>query len=455
MILFYKNAKTITLILFLSILFPCEILYAFRWPWIVVEKDAKKNFLALSKKRTIRSITSLKSAIACDRMTHVFSDVFFSLEAFKEINITSNTLEDVFINARKKRSTKVRVLLMSVDGQIPMEWRFASPQGFMLQLGEDPKKTAKISTLVVNMKRGFLFCNGKKVKSSLRLRPVCGHGEFNGIMYDGDFIIMPHKNMFLCINQLDLEDYITAVLRTESWPGWPLEVNKVFAIACRSYVTFKALEAKRSNRPYHVKNTNEHQTYCGKHQLPVLKAAVEQTKGIVLGFAGKPILAMFDCCCGGIIPANIDDFDFNKVPYLARTYACTYCEQSSLYLWQVSYEQTVFNELLKQYQQDVIQLSDIHIIRKDKAGLVTEVKLKGPKHAAIIPGKKLYSMLKDVKSFHFDVEKKSGKIVFTGRGFGHHIGLCQWGARQMVRDGWDYKSILRFYYPGAYFMHLI
>jgi stage II sporulation protein D len=94
-------------------------------------------------------------------------------------------------------------------------------------------------------------------------------------------------------------------------------------------------------------------------------------------------------------------------------------------------------------------------MQKDKAGLVTEVRLRGPKAQVTISGKKLYSMLKDIKSFSFDVHKKSGKIVFTGRGFGHHLGLCQWGARQMVRDEWGYKSILRYYYPGTRFMQLI
>jgi stage II sporulation protein D len=175
---------------------------------------------------------------------------------------------------------------------------------------------------------------------------------------------------------------------------------------------------------------------------------------MVLGFKGTPILAMFDCCCGGVIPAHIADFDFDKVPYLARIYACTHCKESSLYSWQVSYEHAVFETFLNQYKHEIARLHDIHIVKKDKAGLVTEVKLKGPKKSTTISGKQLYSLLKDVKSFHFDVHKKLDKFVFTGRGFGHHIGLCQWGARQMVRDGWDYKSILRFYYPGTYFMHL-
>lgn len=380
---------------------------------------------------------------------------------------------DASNNRHKNRLTMVRVLLDDCDKQSSVKWNFVANKGFMVSPVEsdcalhsaadackgsrNQKKISKnknLSRVTIAAKNGVLYCNGKKLTQSIRVSPVCGHAQFNDVAYDGDFFIIIHNGSFLCVNQVELEDYITAVLKTESWPGWPLEVNKVFAIACRSYVAHKVLEAGKNKKPYHVKNTNAHQTYKGRHDVPVLKEAVEQTKGVVLSFKGKPILAMFDCCCGGVIPAHIADFDFVKVPYLARTYACTHCKASSLYSWQVSYEHAVFEALVKGHQQEITRLFDIHIMKKDKAGLVTEVKLRGPKMQVNISGKKLYSMLKEVKSFHFDVQKKSGKITFTGRGFGHHLGLCQWGARQMVRDGWGYRAILRFYYPGVHFMQL-
>lgn len=362
----------------------------------------------------------------------------------------------LFFNFSHAQMT-VRVLLAKCDTVSSVQWYFSSPKGFVLQNIDGDlasKQIIKVKQCKFTVKRGFLFYKGKRLKHAVRVRPIQGHAELNGIAYDGDFCIIPYKDSYLCINQVELEDYITAVLKTESWPGWPLEVNKSLAIACRSYGAYKVLEAKRSGRPYHVKNSNAHQTYKGRHDVAVLKTAVEQTKGIVLGFEGKPILAMFDSCCGGVIPAHIDDFDFIKVPYLARSYACTHCKESSLYSWQVSYDHTMLNQLLNHYKSEISWLHDVHILKKDKAGLVTEVKLKGPKKHTIVSGKKLYSALKEVKSFHFDVQKKSGKIIFSGRGFGHHIGLCQWGARQMIRDGWDYKSILKFYYPGTYFMRL-
>ena len=366
-------------------------------------------------------------------------------------------------NKSRSDTIMVRVLLDDCDQQASAQWNFSSKKGFIVRAVESSTKTVKSvrsakkkvkSGITIAVKNGLLYCNGKKLTQSIRLSSCSGPITLNDVAYDGDFFIVMHKDSFLCVNEVELEDYVTAVLKTESWPGWPLEVNKVFAIACRSYVAHKVLEARRNKKPYHVKNSNAHQTYKGRHDMPLLKKAVEQTKGVVLGHGGKPILAMFDCCCGGVIPAHIADFDFNKVPYLARTYACTHCKESSLYSWEVSYEHAVFEALVKGHTQEITRLFDIHIIKKDKAGLVSEVKLRGPKAQVTVSGKKLYSMLKEVKSFHFDVQKKSGKVIFTGRGFGHHLGLCQWGARQMVRDEWGYRAILRFYYPGTHFMQL-
>jgi stage II sporulation protein D len=429
--------------------FVSEVIHCTPWPLTIVsvsdpltvQKRVMKSRISFSKKKILKQ-----------------SSYLFPYAIDTQLGDEQYNLEKVCARARKNRSLIVRVLVAECDNSSHAQWQFSSDKGFTIQSlqcsDSKSKKMIKVASFAVTVKHGSLFYNGKRLKHAVRLRPIAGHGVFNGVSYDGDFCIVPYKNSFLCINNVGLEDYVAAVLRTESWPGWPLEVNKVFAIACRSYGAYKVLEAQRSKKPFHVKNSNVHQTYKGRHDMPILKAAVEQTRSVVLGFEGKPILAMFDCCCGGIIPAHIADFDFHKAPYLARTYSCTYCKESSLYSWHVAYDHAAFDALLKHYKTEIAWMKDIHIITKDKAGLVTQVRLKGPKKQVIISGKKLYSLLKEVKSFHFDVYKEAGKIVFTGRGFGHHIGLCQWGTRQMVRDGFDYRSILRFYYPGAYFMRL-
>src|SRR5579872_266115 len=425
-----------------------SLLHATRWPCI---KTYTHSFLS-KKKATIFSRKRLQALQSQESV-----NVLFPQNDYFQHCYPHDLLENVYATARKQCSLKVRVLLAECDATTSTCWHFCSDKGFVVKALDDDgaKKRIKVAEFKLTIKKGTLFYNGKRLKHAVCLQPLSGYGSFNGTAYDGDFRIIPYNNSFLCINSVGLEDYITSVLKTESWPGWPLEVNKAFAIACRSYGAYQVLQAQRSKKPYHVKNSNAHQTYRGRHTTMILKDAVEQTRGTVLGFKGAPILAMFDSCCGGIIPAHIEDFDFHKVPYLARVYACTHCKESSLYAWQVAYEHTQFESFLQPYKHEFARLHDVHITKKDKAGLVTELKLKGQKKSVAISGKQLYSLLKEVKSFYFDVHKKSGSIIVTGRGFGHHIGLCKWGARQMVRDGWDYKSILHFYYPGTHFMRLL
>lgn len=113
-----------------------------------------------------------------------------------------------------------------------------------------------------------------------------------------------------------------------------------------------------------------------------------------------------------------------------------------------------FAQLLSKVVGIAGRIKSCRISKKDAAGLVQEIELQTTKGKQTILVKQLYAALKEMKSFCFTLVCKSGKVTLTGKGYGHHVGLCQWGAREMVRQGWDYISILQFYYPGTSFMRL-
>lgn len=312
------------------------------------------------------------------------------------------------------------------------------------------------SSLAISVKHGKFFINSIRYEGEqLLIMPVDGAIAFNENSYKGAFLVTRNQDNLLLMNSLDLEDYVFSVLRTESWPGWPLEINKVFAIACRSYAIAMIVRSKSSKLPYHIKNTNVHQTYTGLHENPIVQQAVEQTRGIFLTYDKKPVIAMFDACCGGIVPASIKDFNFTGAPYLARPYACTYCRDCKLYAWQAEYQSNALAALLKKNAPSIKKIRDIKVTKKDKAGLVQQVALRDGKDSAALSGKQIYSSLKKVKSYCFTVQKHADSIIFKGRGYGHHLGLCQWGAREMVRRGKNFRDILQFYYPKTTFMTLV
>lgn len=361
-----------------------------------------------------------------------------------------------------KKSPIVRVLLDTLTtpakGAQPRAWSFECEYGFVLY---DPDKPInrwqyKEKNLEITYKHHAIYINEKKcIYPQLRIIPKNGYAIIDGKQFHGTFHVTPHNGQLALINHVDLEEYVCAVLKTESWPGWPVEVNKVFAIMSRSYVLAMIKQAKDRHAPYHVKNTNDHQTYQGMHECKTIKKAVEQTRGLVLLYDNQPALAMFDSCCGGVIPAHIEDFDFEKAPYLARPYACEHCKRCRIYTWHAEIPAAEFHQKVSHLFHIGDRIQKVQVAKQDRAGLVKELTLHGSLHKESASGKQMYGAFKEIKSFCFTIEKEENTFVLQGKGFGHHIGLCQWGAREMVRDHWNYKQILSFYYPGTTIRKLI
>ena len=340
---------------------------------------------------------------------------------------------------------------------------FSSTHGIMIDTKETgrPKRSYFFKNSVsISIKDGSVFLNSKPINTNhpIRINAFDGHIKHDHEDYLGTFYLVFNDKIIYLINRVELEDYIYSVLRSESWPGWPLEVNKVFAIACRSYVIKKVLESRNSKKPFHIKNTNHHQTYRGVRQNHIHKQAVDETAGIFLGYNQQPIAAMFDCCCGGVVTANIDGkacgVDFKKAPYLARKEVCTFCKKCKIYNWGFELPLSEFEHRFATLVPGLKELTNITVAQQDKAGLNHRLSLHCGNKVEIVEDKKLYKLFKEVKSSAYTITKKKGSLVIKGRGYGHHLGLCQWGAWQMVKSGWHHKRILHFYYPGTTFMQL-
>jgi len=359
---------------------------------------------------------------------------------------------------RAAKDFTVRVLLDETPDLSSESWKLSSKKGFIIMNPLEPSKKQKIEahTLVIKTNQdGIISINGKAMYTlQTYITPVDNIVTFNDKHYRGSIWLLAEGTSNKLINCIGIEDYVATVLSTESWPGWSLEVNKVLAIACRTYVIAMVQNAKNMKRHYHVKNTNKHQTYGGGKVVDIHQQAVEQTKGLFLTYQGQPITAMFDACCGGVITKHMQGVDFNKAPYLARSYPCTYCKDFKVFSWVAEYEVAELEEIIKKEIKGLRKIRDIKISKKDKAGVVQQVSFRA-NHWNPLHGKKIYSLLnKKVKSFHYSVEKSGSTITFKGRGYGHHLGLCQWGAKEMIRQGHDHKAVLEFYYPDTQLMRL-
>jgi len=383
-------------------------------------------------------------------------DIFIT-ECFESAGLLSFSREAYFVSrpnncSKIDKSLLIRVLLLKITNKTePQEIMIESQDGFLITYGAKNTKRIKNNKLCITFKNNSFFINNHLIDDGIYQIKTDKKGFFfNKKLYKGSLIIVLKKKSCLLINQLDLEEYVYAVLRSESWPGWSLEVNKVLAIACRSYAIALMIRAPK-NAHYHVKSSNIHQQYnlYGEHNHHAIRQAVEATKNMCLMYDKKPVLAMFDSCCGGLAPGLIDDFDFKKAPYLARSYPCHYCKKSSLYEWKIVFSKQDLIELLKNANISLHSISHIAVAKRDKAGIVKSVKIKDKKKEIVVSGKRIYSIAKEIKSFSFSITYKKDVIEFIGNGYGHHIGLCQWGACEMVRQGWKFDEILKFYYPAT------
>lgn len=367
----------------------------------------------------------------------------------------------------------VRVLLEEIDLSSNSKITLASKNGFVLESPFRSGVTAALSkneiTVYINQKKLFLVCPdgvSRKIRHDELVisNPYQRRITFKDKAYEGKIYLKidETKNKLFVINRVDLESYIYSVLRSESIPYWPLEMHKIQAITSRSYCVYLIKNQQPKSTLYDIKNSNFNQLYNGHHRCKHLYQAVQETEGLILAYNKSPVLAMFDVACGGIIPDLMRHKDPNK-PYLCRNYQCTFCKRNkSCYIWKEDLHEKTFLSFLKSHVQlgnqlnDLGTLKDIKVIDKDKAGVVHKIQLIGSKKNVTVSCKALKSSIKGrFTSLAISIKKQRDRIIITGRGHGHHLGLCQCGARELIARGWDYRNILKFYFPKTRLARLL
>jgi stage II sporulation protein D len=343
----------------------------------------------------------------------------------------------------------IKVLLAKLsEGQI----KISHPQQIILErLGKS--RTVKLPELRVAIKSQQIFINEKPYLhyDPLIISPIDDEDlKLDGVAFNGYFRLVRNNGELLVINHLDLEDYVSSVLKTEGWPGWAPQFYNIQAIISRTYALDKIYKNRQNKKSalFDICNTNLHQTYKGSHDIDYIKTAVSGTNGLFLVFNDKPIDAMYDCCCGGVNPSHISDMPYKTAPYLCRNEPCRFCQNTKIYNWQAKIKLADFIAKLNTKFPRIKNITKI-TLEKDKAKIVKKIKLLDNRKSYVITGKEFYSFYKEVKSFIFDINMENEFLNVIGRGYGHHRGLCQWGAHEMIKQNFSCQDVLEFYYPKA------
>lgn len=260
------------------------------------------------------------------------------------------------------------------------------------------------------------------------------------------------KKVFMTVSktndivELDLEEYLKGVLLAEMPMSFSLEALKAQAVASRTY-TIKKLE----NGDVICDNSAHCQAWAdptGSEYYEKISKAVEETCGEELTYLGEPIEAFFHSASGGVTENSENVWSTSK-PYLVSVESPGEEEimQNFYSSLEITYENLM--EKINAYKGTQIittkKLKDkIKILSRTNGNHVKEIKIQN----STFSGTEIRNIL-ELRSTNFNIELKDNSIIFNVAGYGHGVGMSQYGAEAMAKSGSTYKEILSHYYPGT------
>ncbi|WP_295789764.1 SpoIID/LytB domain-containing protein [uncultured Veillonella sp.] len=426
------------------------------------KNDASKSNSTVSKSESSKSTASKSNSTVAKNVKTVNSPAY-------------NTNEDTKIpNIRVLLGGRTTPLTVTGNGEISV-------------YNEDKKPFQRVTTgqaVVVGLKKNKLTINGKAVEGEIYLKSWQGKTstivKVDGKPYRGAVKIVPTSNgSMLVINETSLESYLYGVVPAEAVPSWPQEALKAQAVAARTYALYNMNQSV--SKPYDVKPTTSHQVYSGQAgEYDSTTRAVDATKGMVMKYKGALIEAFFHSDGGGFTEDSVNVWG-SVVPYLKGVK--DYSNNSNTSAWTVNLTRSALENKLKAAGKDVGTLKEIKLstLRKrpikasDRgvSGRVLNATFVGSKKSLTLSGDTIMKMLglkstlfdfyvnvkppatadsfKSPKAYH-TFKKANDTVYIRGYGWGHGLGMSQWGAAAMAQKAGNskdyYKTILTHYYSG-------
>jgi stage II sporulation protein D len=306
----------------------------------------------------------------------------------------------------------------------------------------------------------------------------------------------------LLLNELDLESYLYGVVPAEMPFDWPPEALKAQAVASRTYAFKKLQEAKMNSLPFDVDITVSDQVYRGyEGEKESTNQAVDLTRGEVLTYQGELITAAFHSCSGGYTENNENVWKGTPVPYL-RGVPSPGEEGSKYFQWTRTVTVSSLCQKIEELKKVSLgKITQLEVLERGVSGRIKTLMVSGSTGSCTISGeelRKVADLPSALVSWQADSQLKlsvlsnsgtkeinpnqamalssSGMqqlpskicilsssglkeeelssdlgeyLVFSGKGWGHGVGMPQWGAKARAEEGKSYQEILAYYYQGV------
>lgn len=274
--------------------------------------------------------------------------------------------------------------------------------------------------------------------------------SINRHRFRGDVtFIRTAENRITVVNSINIEDYIKGVLYHEVSHHWPMESLKAQAVAARTYAIFSM--GTGAGKDFDVTNDIYSQVYGGKNSERYRTGlAVDRSAGEVLVYKKKILPAYFHATCAGMTEDAKDLWNIDTPPL--KGVPCLFCQDSPHMRWNKNFRLRDIQDSLNKRGHKIGLIKDIAIVERNRSGRIKTLKITDRENLTLtISGKDFREVVGPniLKSNNYEITMKGYYVDVAGRGWGHGVGFCQWGARGMALQQFNYKQILSYYYPGA------
>ncbi|MGH7658629.1 MAG: SpoIID/LytB domain-containing protein [Gemmatimonadales bacterium] len=300
-----------------------------------------------------------------------------------------------------------------------------------------------------------------------------GYISVDGRPYRGTVVLRRNGAGLTAVNVIGLESYLAGVLPLEMGRlgQGDLEALKAQAVVSRTYALRNM--GKRDRDGFDLLGTVADQVYGGSEvETPLAWRAVRETAGQVVTYQGEPIDAFFFSTCGGRTADGTEVYANADRPYL-RSIAdvdasgLAWCRESPRFRWEVNWSAAELLSILRgtlppatgQVIADGDRVRGVRIQRRTRSDRAETIVIDLGNRRVTATGPEVRQVLRPapgeiLRSAAFDLheEHRGGALTgirAEGRGAGHGVGLCQWGAIGRARAGFRYDQILSAYYPGT------
>jgi len=298
--------------------------------------------------------------------------------------------------------------------------------------------------------------------------------SINRRRYRGELSLVATDSGVRVINRVGIEAYLRGVVPREL--GVRGEADRAAleaqAVAARSYALTRL---GNTSRAYDVTATTTDQVYGGVDaENAVADAAIAATAGLVLTYNGRAVSAPYHSTCGGSTATPDELWRSESEPFLQRVSDRIpgtdrfYCDIAPRFRWERSWSGDTLTAIVERYIRSYAQVPagpignvrSIEIDGRTASGRVAAIWVETDRGRYRVRGNDVRYVLRSpgselLNSTYFSPELLSrpdgrvARLTVRGLGYGHGVGMCQWGAIGRARAGQDFRTILRTYFPGT------